>query len=720
MVETLVNGNFRKFSSILLAVILISGALTIVIPSSLPGAYAESPTGNKPSKVENLILVFSSTQVTLIWDEPNDNGSPITGYMIERQSPTDTGFTTLVANTNSTLTHYLVTGLSPSTNYNFKVSAINAKGVGPASNEKQGTTLAKPAVVLSSTAPNPTNTSPIPVTATFSESVTGFALGDIIITNGAAGNFVNVTSTVYTFDVTPAGQGLVSVDIPADSAFDIVGGGNTAAATLSITYDTSTPDTTITSSPSNPTSSTSASFSFTSTKAGTFECQLDASGFTACTTPKLYSSLTQGSHTFQVRAIDTIGNIDPTPATYTWTIDSISPVITLIGSSPLDVELGSVYVDAGATALDNLDGDITGSIVVGGDIVDTFTVGTYTITYDVTDSLGNAAVQVTRTVNVVDTTIPVITLNGDNPQTVELVASYLEAGAIVTDKQLTPITPVINPYAVNTSAVRSYQVTYDATDDEGNNAVQVIRTVNVVDSSIPVITLNGDNTQIVELDSSYVEAGAVVTDKQVAPITPVIDSSAVNTSAVGSYEVTYDATDDEGNNAVQVIRTVNVVDSSIPVITLNGDNPQTVELGASYVEAGAVVTDNQVAPITPVIDSSAVNTSAVGSYEVTYDATDDEGNNAVQVIRTVNVVDTSIVLSGHVVSQTIITLDWTAAPNSDSENTLVRYDVLRDSVVIGNVTNLDERTFTDTGLQGDTVYIYQVKGVYTGEITADS
>ena len=118
--------------------------------------------------------------------------------------------------------------------------------------------------------------SPIPVTATFSESVIGFTLGDIIVTNGAASNLVAVSGAVYTFDVTPAGQGLVSVDIPADSAFDIAGGGNTAATTLSRTFDSIAPDTAITSNPSNPTSSTSASFSFTSTKTGTFECQLDA------------------------------------------------------------------------------------------------------------------------------------------------------------------------------------------------------------------------------------------------------------------------------------------------------------------------------------------------------------------------------------------------------------------------------------------------------------
>ena len=55
--------NLTRLCGIILAVILISGALTIAIPSALPSAYA---IGNKPSKVENLILVFSSTQVTLV------------------------------------------------------------------------------------------------------------------------------------------------------------------------------------------------------------------------------------------------------------------------------------------------------------------------------------------------------------------------------------------------------------------------------------------------------------------------------------------------------------------------------------------------------------------------------------------------------------------------------------------------------------------------------
>ena len=67
----------------------------------------------------------------------------------------------------------------------------------------------------------------------------------------------------------------------------------------------------------------------------TFACQLDGGGFSACTTPKSYSGLADGSHTFQVRATDPAGNTDPTPATFTWTIDTGAPQTT-INSGPPD------------------------------------------------------------------------------------------------------------------------------------------------------------------------------------------------------------------------------------------------------------------------------------------------------------------------------------------------------------------------------------------------
>ena len=81
-------------------------------------------------------------------------------------------------------------------------------------------------------------------------------------------------------------------------------------------------------------------------------------------------------------------------------LDVDIPLITLIGDSTMNVTLGDLFTDPGATALDEVDGDLTENIVVGGNTVDTGVEGTYTITYDVSDTQGNAALQVERTVNV--------------------------------------------------------------------------------------------------------------------------------------------------------------------------------------------------------------------------------------------------------------------------------------------------------------------------------
>ncbi|MDL5503049.1 MAG: DUF5011 domain-containing protein, partial [Candidatus Methanoperedens sp.] len=82
--------------------------------------------------------------------------------------------------------------------------------------------------------------------------------------------------------------------------------------------------------------------------------------------------------------------------------DTVAPVITVLGSNPVTVEAGSSYTDAGATASDDVDGNITSSIITVNP-VNAAVVGTYTVTYNVKDSSNNNADQKTRTVNVVDT-----------------------------------------------------------------------------------------------------------------------------------------------------------------------------------------------------------------------------------------------------------------------------------------------------------------------------
>src|SRR5699024_11590124 len=102
--------------------------------------------------------------------------------------------------------------------------------------------------------------------------------------------------------------------------------------------------------------------------------------------------------------------------------DTIAPVISLNGDNPMELEVGETDDEPGATAEDDVDGDVSDAIEVSGD-VDTSTVGKYEVVYTVSDAAGNEATE-TRTVNVVeadgngegdeDTEAPILTLNGDN------------------------------------------------------------------------------------------------------------------------------------------------------------------------------------------------------------------------------------------------------------------------------------------------------------------
>jgi len=102
--------------------------------------------------------------------------------------------------------------------------------------------------------------------------------------------------------------------------------------------DTTPPNTSIVAGPSGTTMATTASFSFSSSESGSsFQCKLDSASWQACTESESFSSLTPGAHTVSVRAIDTSGNADPTPATRAWTVQTGSdttPPNTSINSGP--------------------------------------------------------------------------------------------------------------------------------------------------------------------------------------------------------------------------------------------------------------------------------------------------------------------------------------------------------------------------------------------------
>jgi hypothetical protein len=170
----------------------------------------------------------------------------------------------------------------------------------------------------------------------------------------------------------------------------------------------------------------------------------------------------------------------------TVTADTTAPVITLDGANPTYLTIGAVYVEAGATAVDTVDGDVDVTLPTTAGI-DTTTDGSFTLTYSAIDAAGNEATA-TRTV-IVDGTAPVITLTGDAMVTITLGAVYVDAGATTNE---TGVEAVPNG-TVDENVAGTYTITYTAKDMAGNEATPVTRTVVVNAAAGNLVTMTGTN-----------------------------------------------------------------------------------------------------------------------------------------------------------------------------------------------------------------------------------
>jgi hypothetical protein len=181
--------------------------------------------------------------------------------------------------------------------------------------------------------------------------------------------------------------------------------------------------------------------------------------------------------------------------------DVTPPIIVLKGDSIVNHEINTTYIDSGATASDNSDGDITNNIIVEGDIINTSIVGSYTVTYNIVDYNNNVAIQKIRIVNVIDTINPVVVLVDSAEITLTNGAAYIEYGATASDNSLEVLTVSITG-TVDSGVVGDYTVTYTATDSTGNTHT-ISRLIHVV--YVDPYTLQWDNpeTDIYMLVDSY-------------------------------------------------------------------------------------------------------------------------------------------------------------------------------------------------------------------------
>jgi hypothetical protein len=405
-----------------------------------------------------------------------------------------------------------------------------------------------------------------------------------------------------------------------------------------------------------------------------------------------------GSYTLTYTVTDSGG----LTATVTRTVNVVNtaPTVTLLGTTPMSIVQGTTFTDPGATASDTQEGNITNKIVKTG-TVNTAVVGTYTLTYTVTD-LGGLSNAKTRTVNVTANTAPTITLLGTTPVRVVFKSVYTDAGATANDAQEGDITSrIVKTGTVNTAVAGTYTLTYKITDTQGLTATTT-RTVIVDPNTAPTITLIGATPLYVVKNTTFVDPGATATDTQEGNITSkIVKTGSVNTSKNGTYTLTYKITDLEGLSAT-VTRSVIVQGNTAPTITLLGTTPMTVLQNTTFTDPGATASDMEDGNITnKIVKTGTVNTAVLGTYTLTYKITDTQGLTATTT-RSVRVSNGSN-------TPPTITLVGPATVSIKKGKTYTDQGATASDAEDGNITNKIVKTGTvDTNKVGDYTLTFTV------------
>jgi Domain of unknown function (DUF5011) len=397
-------------------------------------------------------------------------------------------------------------------------------------------------------------------------------------------------------------------------------------------------------------------------------------------------------------------------------VDTEKPILFIEEEIVSEVGYMPFYM-SGVSSIDNYAGDITANILFDDSNVNIDQVGVYKITYQVTDLYNNTRIE-DRVVRIVDTTKPKILINGDKYIYIEYEGTYNESGAVFTDNLDIEGTVIIGGELVDTGVLGSYIITYNATDSNGNEAVEVTRTVIVQDQVKPEIKLVGDGTIYIEYEEPYIELGAMFSDNYDKEGKVIVGGDSVDTSTLGSYNITYTTTDSNGNEAENVTRTVTVQDSKKPEIIITGDETIYIEYLADYTEQRATFTDNYDVEGVVIVGGDIVDTSILKSYTVTYNMTDHSGNVADQVARTVIVQDTTKPLlqlkpgiDTVYVGSTWIDQGINVSDNYDTELTIEKSSILIDT----SEANRFEIIYTVTDSSGNTSTLTRIVNVVEKE-----
>jgi hypothetical protein len=471
-----------------------------------------------------------------------------------------------------------------------------------------------PTVTLTTTATDPSATSPLKFTATFSEAVNGFSAAGVTVVNGTVSNVVRVDAKTYTFDVTPAADGLVTVTVAAGAARDAAGNASTASAAVSRTFDASGPAVTANALTTNDT--TPALTGTVDSTATSVTVVVNGQTITATITGTSWSAavptaLAAGTYTVQVTARDAAGNTRATSATLV--IDTTAPTATVSTTAPEPTNTSPIPFTV------TFDEDVTGFTAAGLNVTNgvvsnfvavnartyTFSVapqaqGAVTVTVvagAAADTAGNTNATSTTVTRTFDSTGPVVTANPltTNDTTPTLTGTVDNAAATVTvvvGGQTITATVTGTTWTAtlpNALAAGTYDIQVTATDSQGNSGTTTATGGLVIDTTAPTAavattaTSPTNDTSITftvtfsEDVTGFDQADLTVTGGTVASVTPVDGKTytvVITPGGDGTVSVTVnaDAATDTAGNTSTASNTASVVfDGTAPTPTVTAD-----------------------------------------------------------------------------------------------------------------------------------------------------
>ena len=595
-------------------------------------------------------------------------------------------------------------------------------------------------------------------TFAFSEDVSGFAVGDIIVGNGSASSFTTVNTSTYTALITPTADGAVTLDINANVAQDSAGNFNTAATQVSSNYDASRPSVLIQNVPANSNSSFTATFAFSEAVTDFVVGDISvgnggASSFTTVNT-STYSALitptADGTVTIGVSAniaLDSVGNFNTAATQVTSQYDASRPSVT-IQNVPATSNAAFTVTFAFSEAVI---GFVVGDISVGNGGASSFsTVNTSTYTVLITPT-ADGAVTLDVNANVAQDSV-----GNFNTAAAQASSTYDASRPSVTIQNV--------PASTNIAFTATFSFSEDVSDFAvgdiivGNGSASGFTTVNT-STYTAVITPTADGSVTLDVNTNVAQDSAGNFNTAATQVTSQYDASRPsviiqNVPATSNAPFTVTFTFSEavtdfvvgdisvGNGSAGGFTTVNT-STYTAVITPTADGAVTLDVNANVAQDSVGNFNTAAAQASSTYDASRPsvliqNVPATSNAPFTVTFTFSEavidfvvgdisvGNGSASSFSTVNTSTYTALITP--TADGAVTLDVNANVSQDSvgnDNTAAtqvtsQYDASRPSVTIQNVPATSNAAFTVTFAFSEAVTGFVVGDISVGNGSASS